>query len=73
MKKQIGSPKSGSKTLGKLENRYHVSKKLAEEGTQRAIMKANKLKSSKTETGKPADPVELDPAKQGMQNTSLTN
>lgn len=43
------------------------------EDRKRVLSKAKILKANKTETGKPADPVELDPAKQGMQNTSLTN
>lgn len=43
------------------------------EDRKRILSKAKALKANRTETGKPADPVELDPAKQGMQNTSLTN
>jgi hypothetical protein len=43
------------------------------EDRKRVLSKAKKLKANQTETGKPADPVELDPAKQGIQNTSLVN
>lgn len=63
MKKQMGNPKGGSETLGKIEKRYGTTKKLAEEGTEKALSKVNKLKKNKTETGRPADPVEKDPIK----------
>lgn len=43
------------------------------EDRKRVLQKVNKLKANQTETGKPADPVELDPVKQGMQTQSLSN
>lgn len=43
------------------------------EDRKRVLQKAKVLKQNQTETGKPADPVELDPVKQGIQNTALTN
>ena len=45
------------------------TKQLVMEGRKKALQKA---KNNKTETGKPADPVELDPMKQGMQGPSLS-
>lgn len=43
------------------------------EDRKRVLSKAKAIKANQTETGKPADPVEMDPMKQGMQNTPLTN
>lgn len=73
MSKQMGNPEEGSRTLGAIEKRYGTTKKLAAEGSKSALSKVKNMKANKTDTGKPADPVELDPAKQGIQNTSLTN
>ena len=51
-----------------MKKRYNIK-----EDRKRVLSKVKKMKTNQTETGKPADPVELDPAKQGIQNTSLTN
>jgi|LakMenE18May11ns_1017448.scaffolds.fasta_scaffold9933648_3 hypothetical protein len=55
-----------------MKHPYDV-KKLVREDRKKVLSKRQQIKANTTETGKPADPVELDPAKQGMQNTSLTN
>jgi hypothetical protein len=52
---------------------HKLSLMIAEEDRKKVLSKAKAIKANQTETGKPADPVELDPAKQGIQNTSLTN
>lgn len=46
-----------------------IAKRLAEEDRKRVLSKAQKIKANQTETGKPADPVEMDPQKQGMQGS----
>lgn len=51
-----------------MKKRYNIK-----EDRKKVLSKAKAIKANQTETGKPADPVELDPAKQGIQNTSLTN
>ena len=63
MSKQMGSPEEGSRTLGVIEKRYGTTKKLAAEGSKGALSKVKNMKANKTDTGKPADPVELDPVK----------
>lgn len=45
------------------------TKKLVKEDRKKVLQR---LKNNKTETGKPADPVELDPQKSGMQGPSLS-
>lgn len=45
---------------------------MTEGDRKKALSKAQKRKANTTETGKPADPVELDPQKQGMQGPSLS-
>jgi hypothetical protein len=65
------SKKKGNDKLGTLEHRYGSSKKLAQEATKVALQKATDqkmLNPGKTATGQPADPIELDPVKQGMQS-----
>ena len=51
---------------------HKLSLMIAEEDRKKILSKAKALKANKTETGKPADPVELDPVKQGMQGPSLS-
>lgn len=63
MAKQMGTPEEGVKTLGAIEKRYGTTKKLAAEGSKTALAKVKNMKANKTDTGRPADPVELDPAK----------
>lgn len=72
---QKGAKEKGTGTLGALEHRYGSSKKLAQEATQAALQKATDKKMldpGKTSTGQPADPIELDPVKQGMQSQTYS-
>ena len=55
-----------------MKNPYDI-KRMVKEDRKKVLSKTKQLKANTTETGKPADPVELDPAKQGIQNTSLTS
>jgi hypothetical protein len=50
------------------------SQKIAKEDTKVALQKATDqkmLNPGKTATGQPADPVEVDPVKQGMQSQTI--
>ena len=72
---QKGANEKGSGTLGTLEHRYGSSKKLAQEATKVALQKATDqkmLNPGKTATGQPADPIELDPVKAGMQSQTYS-
>ena len=72
---QKGANEKGAGTLGALEYRYGSSKKLAQEATKDALQKATNQKmlaTGKTATGQPADPIEIDPAKQGMQSQTYS-
>lgn len=65
------SKKKSEGAAGALEHRYGSSKKLAREATKDALQKVSDqkmLNPGKTATGQPADPVEIDPVKQGMQS-----
>ena len=55
-----------------MKHPYNV-KKLAKEDSKKVLSKAKIRKANQTETGKPADAIEVDPVKQGMQNQSLNN
>ena len=72
---QKGAKEQGSGSLGALEHRYGSSKKLAQEATKVALQKAADQKVQNpglTMTKQPADPVELDPVKQGMQSQTYS-
>lgn len=72
---QKGANEKGSGTLGTLEHRYGSSKKLAQEATKVALQKATDqkmLNPGKTATGQPADPIEIDPVKAGMQSQTYS-
>lgn len=43
---------------------------MTEGDRKKALSKAKQRKANQTETGKPADPVELDPMKTGIQGPS---
>ena len=71
---QKGTKEQGSGSLGALEHRYGSSKKLAQEATKVALQKATDqkmLNPGKTATGQPADPIEVNPVKAGMQQQSV--
>lgn len=54
-----------------MKHPYDV-KKLVREDRKKVLSKRQQIKANTTETGKPADPVELDPQKLGMQGPSLS-
>ena len=56
-----------SNTLGKLENRYLNTRKLAEDDTKKALKKAEKMKEAGGRTPvQRADTIEINPIKQDI-------